>query len=374
MNATPDRPTLTVYFAWDEFLGLLTPTEEKWFYGGAEMQLQRLARIFAEAPDSSVVLLTEDRPPTIDIEGMTTRRMKPKLKRGLPLLGRLINQARARHSYQEASDHKILITSQRESFDAIERAKQTGVKVLYLVNGDSLIDGSKIVTPLAIGEALKRIEAADIVGVLTDHAERIVKERFDKPTLYVDSSIILPDQVATASHNDHVLWVGRNVPLKRPWEFLRLAKSLPQHQFVMVAPLGEPETTRLIAHDARGLDNLTYIEGMPWEELQELYATARVVVATSATEGLPNTLIEASAHGIGYVSLSLDFQGILDQFQSGFCAYDDFDRFVALVDDLMTDDALADRTGANARAAAEELWDGTGALERLASRVWELFE
>jgi len=374
MGSSKNNPTLTVYFAWDEFLGLLTPTEQKWYYGGAEMQLQRLARMFAASPNAHVVLLTEKTPPAIDIPGITARRMKPKLKRGLPLLGRLVNQMRAQDSYKESSDYKILITSQQESFDAIERARQSGVKILYLVNGDSLIDDSGIQPPLAVGEALKRIEAADIVGVLTEHARQLVEQRFDKPTMFVDSSIMLPASSQVPSKNGHILWVGRNVPLKRPWEFMRLAQALPQYPFVMVAPPGVPEMTRLMAFEAKDIENLTYIEGMPWNELQELYASARVVASTSATEGLPNTLIESAAHGIPYVSLSLDFQGIFDEHDSGLCAEGDFDRFVQMLDTLMTDDERADLMGANARRSAELLWDGTVATDRLAARVWELFE
>jgi len=374
MASLNSNPTLTVYFAWDEFLGLLTPTEQKWYYGGAEIQLQRLARMFAEAPNSHVVLLTEKAPPIIDVPSITVRRMRPKLKRGLPLLGRLINQRRAEDSFQERSEYKILITSQQESFDAIERAKQSGVKVLYLVNGDSLIDDSGIQPPLAVGEALKRIEAADVIGVLTEHARHLVEERFDKPTLFVDSSIVLPESVQVPSKNQHILWVGRNVPLKRPWEFIRLAIAMPQYSFVMVAPPGVPEMTRLMAFEARDIENLNYIEGMPWGELQDLYASARVVVSTSATEGLPNTLIESAAHGIPYISLSLDFQGVFDEYESGLCAENDFDRFAMMVNTLMTDDGQVDRMGANARRCAELLWDGSMATKRLASRVWELFE
>lgn len=366
------RKELTVYFAWDDFYGLLTSRETTWFYGGAEMQLQRLARVFAARPDVSVVLLCAKEPPDIDIEGMTTRRIIPKIRRGIPYLSRFLNQRITEKTFAESTPYKLLITSQQESLDILERARQCKVRILYRINGDSLIDGSGLLPEAVIDNVGLRMDYADYLGVLTEYAKSIAEKRFDVPVVLIDSSIVLPAQPSTPSQNSTILWIGRNVALKRPWEFLRLAARLPDFKFVMVAPIGDPSLSRVIAYEAKNIANLTFIEGAPWHEVQELYASSRIVVSTSATEGMPNTLLEASAHGIPYASLDLDYESTFNIYGGGFCAKGNFEVLVDFVEMNMTDDRICDAMGASARRCAQELWSDESASQRLATRLVEL--
>ena len=98
----------------------------------------------------------------------------------------------------------------------------------------------------------------------------------------------------------YVLWVGRGHPLKRPEMFLDLAARLPHHRFAMVVAHENAHLDLLQRVKARALmlNNLDLYEDVPWRQIDNYFAGARVFVNTSTYEGFPNTFVQAALHRV----------------------------------------------------------------------------
>lgn len=101
-----------------------------------------------------------------------------------------------------------------------------------------------------------------------------------------------------------VLWVNNLRQLKRPDLFLALAKRLPQLKFHMIggAQPGAGELFEKIRQEAADLSNVTFHGRVPYHEMSDKYASARVFVNTSDTEGFPNSYLQAWIRGTPVVA------------------------------------------------------------------------
>jgi glycosyltransferase involved in cell wall biosynthesis len=107
---------------------------------------------------------------------------------------------------------------------------------------------------------------------------------------------------ALPSVNGDILWVGNLVPEKDPELALRVLSALPDRRLLMVGagPL-RPALERAVA--ALGLAARVRFAGeVPQEQLRELYARSRLLLLTSASEGMPNVVLESLACGTPVVA------------------------------------------------------------------------
>ena len=105
---------------------------------------------------------------------------------------------------------------------------------------------------------------------------------------------------AAIASRDCVLWVATVRAGKRPELFLELAARLPHRRFVMVGG-PEPGDAALFerTRQAAGrLGNVEFTGFLPLAEVEKRLDTARVLVNTSEYEGMPNTFLQAWAHGV----------------------------------------------------------------------------
>ncbi len=156
---------------------------------------------------------------------------------------------------------------------------------------------------------------------------------------------------------DHVLWVGRNSPDKRPDLFVRLARELPDLRFVMVCNRGVTGA----AFENPCLPNLEFHETVPFAEIDGLFERAKVLVNTSPSEGFPNTFIQAGRAATPVVSLEVDPGGVLASERWGVCAGGDWGRFVESVR-RMADGDMAAGFGSNGRRYVFEHHDIVGII------------
>jgi len=107
---------------------------------------------------------------------------------------------------------------------------------------------------------------------------------------------------AAIASRDCVLWVASVRPGKRPELFLELAARLPHRRFVMVGGPGQGEGDAALFERTRQaagrLGNVEFTGFLPLAEVEKRLATARVLVNTSDYEGMPNTFLQAWAHGV----------------------------------------------------------------------------
>jgi glycosyltransferase involved in cell wall biosynthesis len=94
---------------------------------------------------------------------------------------------------------------------------------------------------------------------------------------------------------DFILYVGRNDPVKNPADFVRLAQSLPNSEFLMVGPNLDADTLLADWH-VETSRNLHFTGALSRLEVQDAIAACTAVVVTSRREGLPTIVLEALAH------------------------------------------------------------------------------
>jgi glycosyltransferase involved in cell wall biosynthesis len=124
---------------------------------------------------------------------------------------------------------------------------------------------------------------------------------YGREAIVIPSCYVPPQNAsALARRGDAVLWVGMMLPGKRPELLLELAKRLPHRRFVMVGGPGRsgaPVFDR-IRKDAAHLANVEVTGFLPLAEVERRMAGARLLVNTSYYEGMPNTFLQAWAHGL----------------------------------------------------------------------------
>lgn len=130
-------------------------------------------------------------------------------------------------------------------------------------------------------------------------------------------STVIPTAVALgewsgAEGDGSVVWVGALRRIKGPFEFVRLARAMPERRFVMIGGgvASEPETARAVRDEADGVKNLTLTGRIPHDEVEGYLRRAALLVNTSRVEGFPNAFLEAWQNGLPVVSF-VDVDGIL---------------------------------------------------------------
>jgi alpha-maltose-1-phosphate synthase len=96
----------------------------------------------------------------------------------------------------------------------------------------------------------------------------------------------------------YILFVGVLTPRKRPDVFLQIASLLPDLDFVMVGSSYTPEEEAMYRETASKYPNVKLLGGQPRAQVRNLMGSAVALVFPSELEGLPLTILEASAMGI----------------------------------------------------------------------------
>jgi glycosyltransferase involved in cell wall biosynthesis len=150
----------------------------------------------------------------------------------------------------------------------------------------------------------------------------------------------------------HVLWIGTMSRVKNPEVFLRLARDLPEIQFVMCG--GGPLYSK-IRNDARDLRNLRIVGQLLGQTKQVILQHSYAVINTSLAEGFPNTLIEAGVQMIPYVSF-VDPDEVICRNNLGFHV-NSFSELVERTAQLVSDTRLRISLGTNIRSYVEKEHD-----------------
>lgn len=181
---------------------------------------------------------------------------------------------------------------------------------------------------------------------------------------------LAPDEVA-------LLWVGYPVAFKRVPLLFKVFKAvlrrMPQSKLVLI---GDKHKS------AVNLDELAHAEGIhervvmygpvPHHELPAYYALAQVYVITSAYEGVPRVLMEASAAGLPLVGF--DRVGVAEIIQDGINGHliteGDVEGMAERLAHLLAHPAQAQQLGERAQQQALERFSATRNLENVLD-MWQ---
>jgi glycosyltransferase involved in cell wall biosynthesis len=168
---------------------------------------------------------------------------------------------------------------------------------------------------------------------------------------------------------DAILWVGRDHPIKNPDCLLDLAKAVPNERFIMICQTLDKDKhyADLIARAGK-ISNLQFIPHVPFNQIDEFFRRAKVLVNTSHSEGFPNAFIQASKCGTPILSFAVNPDGFLDKHGCGLCCNGDPALLISNLR-FMLDGGRYVEFGSNARRYSEKYHD----ISRIAVEYKSIF-
>lgn len=232
-----------------------------------------------------------------------------------------------------------------------------GFQLTFICGLDTEVDGSFGKRHGWRGRLFEKgIKLADRRFAMSDFQSEMYKRAGLDHAVY--RSLVLPRKTPrTALKTEDLLWIGRCQHIKRPHLFLELANRLPEAHCTMVCSREDIPLWEAVAERARGIKNLTFLERVPYHEIQHYYDRSRLLVSTSAAEGVPNVMIQAAQGGAGIISLEMDPDGMIRRFGAGFCAEGNFESMVEEISRLLADPATCESLGSGAERIISEWLD-----------------
>jgi glycosyltransferase involved in cell wall biosynthesis len=169
----------------------------------------------------------------------------------------------------------------------------------YKVHSENkLLEWQKEFNRVFIEEASK----ADVKISVSKWEQKLYKEKFNIDTIYIPNGV---DVVKCDNANadlfikkhgvkDFILNVSRHDPVKNPGEFILLALSMPEYNFVII---GSDFSKELFKehYNISVPKNLSILGNISQLEVQHAIAACKCLVSTSRKEGLPTLVLEGMA-------------------------------------------------------------------------------
>ncbi len=365
MNSKDNSKPILVCFIAPKAYPLFNPDVKKVF-GGAEVDLYFLATELAKDRSFEVSFITADYGQQ-DVETIENVRIIKSLDFNKnPLIGavrvwRAMHTADSQIYFQEAVSWGTLLvalfcSSHKRTF--VYRTANQG-------ESDGTYFNRKRLLKKAFSWSLHRAGAV------------IVQNEIDRENLQnsvgIDSMVIPNGQRLLESgqtKRETILWVGRSTPLKRPELFIKLAENFPDEKFTMVCQkaTGDGNYQDLLAH-AKKVENLQFIQAVPFADISTNFQQAKVFVNTSDSEGFPNTFIHACNCAAPILSLKVNPDDFINKYNCGMSCDDDWQRMTESLKTMLEDNRYIE-LGENGKKYVEEHHD----LAKIIKQYKELFK
>jgi len=314
------------------------------FVGGAEVQQSVQMRALLRA-GCRISVLTKDhgQPDVVDCDGITVYKIPDAGRRGWPGLRffhpRMSDLVRLLRRI--SPDIVFMQTAGEQVASAAVYARLSGRPFVFAGASDKDFVMGPLPGMPPQHTALYRwgLRAAEAVVVQNVAQLELLKRHFHRDGHLIQNGY--EELLAQPGAFDgSVLWAATVKPLKRPDLVLALARRLRHLRFLMVGGPGVDSGAQAyfdgIAHQARGLSNLTMTGHVPFRDVGLAFDEASVCLNTSDYEGLPNTFMQAWLRGIPTLSFVRpeSAPGI-----SGTLACDDLDHMALRLDRLTRDRA-----------------------------------
>ena len=168
---------------------------------------------------------------------------------------------------------------------------------------------------------------------------------FRRKTCKISNVISFPAS-QEVSPKKYILWVGNDLPKKHPEIFLELAENLPEYEFQMILSTRITEASNRIEMRAKKISNLNFIGYVPFNNIQQYFDSSVLFIGTSEMEGFPNTYLQAWQSKTPVVSLYIDPDNIIVNYNLGLISYT-FENLCHDVKKLMIDKTLRNELANN---------------------------
>ena len=214
------------------------------------------------------------------------------------------------------------------------------------------------------------LKRAGLIAVQGVNQANLLDEHYGLKGFVVNMAVELPlDEELKTERAIDGLWVNNMRPFKRPERFIELAKSMPEHRFVMIGGpcAGLEAYYETISNQAKPVKNLEFVGPVPYHEVNTYFLKAKVFINTSESEGFPNSFLQAWARSVPVVSF-FDPDGLIASNQLG-SSPNQMDEMINDVRNFISDTSMCQKVGQKAKAFAVQNY----APEAVAKKYVELF-
>ncbi len=250
-------------------------------------------------------------------------------------------------------------------------ASKTKTPFLFMCSHDWDVDGTHAKRRGFVYGSMYLSGLRNASGVVTQstYQQKWMKEYYHHESDVIRSAHRIPEEIP--SDKNGVLWVGRCEGFKNPEAFLEIAKQIPEIPCTMVCPKANSEEKfENVKQTASQLSNLTFLQGIPFEETENLFASHKLFVCTSSKEGFPNTYVQASKWGTPILSFNVNPDTILTEHQMGICSNGNGMKQIMNIQELYNNEERWNAMSQNAYAYAKEYHD----IKAIAHRIYDLME
>lgn len=278
--------------------------------GGAEVQARLMARLLAREHSVTVFTrLLDDSPDVETAEGFTIVRTRTAGVPGIRLVSDLLNSRRA--IGDRRADLDVLLCFQTINSGVIGALcrRDYGIPYAVWVRGQEEYRWAKGIEKRLLVPWVLRCAASILV-----QSDRIAGELREAvydlqgPAAAEEASsktVVVPTMVqtgeASAKHDGAVLFVGRLVKVKGVELLIEAMRHLPGARLLLI---GDGPERASLERASAGLD-VTFEGMLPHDEVRLRFGDAAVLVQPSHAEGMPNTVLEAMAHGLPVVATAV---------------------------------------------------------------------
>lgn len=322
------------------------------YTGGAELQIYWLATELAKNSDFELCLIAGDynQKPTEYIQNV--KLIKYFSPQRPDSIQKKILQASRFLKILRHEKPNILISTANNSlaFLCSLYAKTTNCKHIHRIAHDK-DTGTERIKDFGFTARLYiyGLKYSDHIIVQNKLQKELLLKNFNKPSTLFRSLFPITKQKNT--DKKYTLWVSRYKKWKRPELFLRMAQEIPNQNFIMICPKARkessPERNKLI-QNASKINNLQFIDFVPFSEIQRYFNEASLFVNTSISEGFPNTFLQASQASTPIASLSVNPDHFISVYNCGVFAENNFNRLIHQVQALLDNPELLTLKGKNA--------------------------
>ena len=274
--------------------------------GGAEVQQSCLAREFVRRGYAvSMICMDYGQPDPCAVDGITVHRMHAPAA-GLPVVRFLHPRLTSLWAAMGRADADIYYQRTQGALTAFVAAfsRSRGRFSVYASASDVDFDPKAPFIRFGRDRALYRWGLRHVSGI----AVQSERQRQTLARHYGRDATIVPscyDHTGTPSRPGGViLWVGTIKRIKSPELFIDLARRCPNYRFRLVGG-GVPDESALfdsIRRKAGSLPNVEIAGFVALVEVEKHFDEGSLLVNTSATEGFPNTFLQAWSRGMPTVS------------------------------------------------------------------------
>jgi glycosyltransferase involved in cell wall biosynthesis len=182
------------------------------------------------------------------------------------------------------------------------------------------------------------IKNASIIVTQSDEHKKLLNKNYLLDSKVIKNSFLIP-KTEEKSEKRNILWVSRCESWKNPRIFLELAERFSNFPFVMICPKQkyQEDFFEQIKLEARKIENLTFIEFVPFEKIQPFFDEALVFVGTSDYEGFPNTFLQACMGRTPIISYKVNPDNFIEKNKLGYFANGDRKKLEDAIRKLVDD-------------------------------------